>query len=145
MKGRVRLFTAIVLLAGLWGCGGGAVHLGVQEGMLAPCAKSPNCVVSQGDDEHHFIPAIHYSGSKEKVVEELKRIIAIMERANVVEETEDYIRVEFVSAHLRFVDDGEFYFSEPGVVQIRSASRYGYSDFNVNRERMEKIRALLTR
>ena len=46
---------------------------------------------------------------------------------------------------MRFVDDVEFYFppAESGkiMIQVRSASRVGHSDFGVNRERIEQIRA----
>ena len=43
-----------------------------------------------------------------------------------------------------YVDDTEFYLDEnAGVIQVRSASRLGSSDFGVNRERIESIRAKL--
>jgi uncharacterized protein (DUF1499 family) len=43
-----------------------------------------------------------------------------------------------------YVDDTEFYLDEKaGVIQVRSASRLGRSDFGVNRERIESIRAQL--
>ncbi|HOW77583.1 MAG TPA: DUF1499 domain-containing protein [Candidatus Competibacteraceae bacterium] len=51
-----------------------------------------------------------------------------------------YLHVEFRSAVFGFVDDMEFYFSPPGTIQVRSASRTGYSDFGVNRERVETLR-----
>ena len=46
-----------------------------------------------------------------------------------------------------FVDDVEFYLkagaTEETVIQVRSASRLGYSDMGVNRERVEGIRESL--
>ena len=46
-----------------------------------------------------------------------------------------------------FVDDVEFYFPESSInqttIHVRSASRLGYSDFNVNRERVESLRLKL--
>jgi uncharacterized protein (DUF1499 family) len=47
---------------------------------------------------------------------------------------------EFRSALFGFVDDVEFHFDPPGVIQVRSASRVGYSDWGVNQERVETIR-----
>jgi uncharacterized protein (DUF1499 family) len=41
-----------------------------------------------------------------------------------------------------FVDDVEFYFPDEPIIHVKSASRIGYSDFGVNRERVEKIREL---
>ena len=66
-----------------------------------------------------------------------------MDRARVVQSTDDYVHVEFRSAVFGFVDDVEFYFSPPGIIQVRSASRTGYYDFGVNRERVESLRARL--
>ncbi|MDX2502232.1 MAG: DUF1499 domain-containing protein, partial [Deltaproteobacteria bacterium] len=41
------------------------------------------------------------------------------------------------------VDDVEFYLDDvQKVIQIKSASRTGYSDLGVNRRRLEKIRTL---
>ncbi len=49
------------------------------------------------------------------------------------------MRVEFHT--LLFVDDGEFLLAaEQGLIQVRSASRMGYSDLGKNRRRLEEIR-----
>jgi uncharacterized protein (DUF1499 family) len=54
-----------------------------------------------------------------------------------------YIHAEFTSAVFRFMDDVEFYFdSGAKIIHMRSASRIGYSDFGVNRQRMEEVRLL---
>jgi uncharacterized protein (DUF1499 family) len=45
-----------------------------------------------------------------------------------------------------FVDDVEFLHDPAkGVVHVRSASRLGRRDFGVNRERVERLRALIER
>lgn len=64
-----------------------------------------------------------------------------MDRVRIVRADADYLHAEFRSAVLGFVDDVEFLFDAPGVIQVRSASRTGYYDFGVNRERVETIRA----
>jgi uncharacterized protein (DUF1499 family) len=52
-----------------------------------------------------------------------------------------YLRAEFTSRVFRFVDDLECFYDEArGVIEVRSASRLGYSDFNVNRDRVEELR-----
>ena len=58
-----------------------------------------------------------------------------MKRARIVTAEERYIHAEFTSAFFRFVDDGT------RTIHVRSASRVGYSDFGVNRRRVEEIRA----
>jgi uncharacterized protein (DUF1499 family) len=74
----------------------------------------------------------------------LKSIIESTPRTSIVEERADYLYAEFTSRVLGYVDDVEFYFlpNEP-VIHVRSASRLGYSDFGVNRKRIEDIRAKL--
>ena len=65
-------------------------------------------------------------------------------RVNVTDAKDDYIHAEFTSLIFRFVDDVEFYFPPTDAadvrVDIRSASRVGYSDLGANRKRMEAIR-----
>jgi uncharacterized protein (DUF1499 family) len=65
-----------------------------------------------------------------------------MKRTRIVEDTGAYLHVECTSAVFRFVDDVEFLFDDgSGTIFMRSASRSGYSDFGVNRRRMEAIRS----
>jgi uncharacterized protein (DUF1499 family) len=63
-------------------------------------------------------------------------------RVTVVEERKDYLHAEIRSLIFRFVDDIEFSLAaDAGLINVRSASRMGYSDFGVNRKRVERIRA----
>ena len=64
-----------------------------------------------------------------------------MKRSRVVVREASYWRAEFRSALWRFVDDVEFLFDDNARrIDIRSATRVGYSDLGVNRRRMEEIR-----
>ena len=55
-----------------------------------------------------------------------------------------YLYAEFKSAGLGFVDDVEFALDEKAsIIHVRSASRMGMRDFNVNRARIDSIRAQL--
>ena len=144
----IRNITAISLLSsalGLFmiGCSGvRPVNLGVKEGRLAPCPSSPNCVSSQSFDKEHAVEPLSYSSSTAEAIADLKKIILLMKRTKIVAETDDYLAVEFTSALWRFVDDGEFYFDgQSKRIEVRSASRLGYSDLGVNRKRVEEIRA----
>jgi uncharacterized protein (DUF1499 family) len=67
-----------------------------------------------------------------------------MPRMRIVEEQPGYLRVESSSRLIGFVDDVEFLVdAEHHVVHVRSASRMGYSDLGVNRQRVEDIRRQL--
>ena len=129
------------LLSG--GCSGSqpSANLGVVEGRLAPCPDSPNCVSSRADAESQRIQPLRYDGDPAQARARLLAVLNSMERARIVQSDDDDIHAEFRSAVFGFVDDVEFQFDPPGVIQIRSASRIGYYDFGANRERLDAIRA----
>jgi len=110
---------------------------------LPACLESPNCVSSQSHDESHQIAPITYQGSAKAALVQLQAVIQTMPRSLVVEASENTLRVEFRSRLIGFVDDFEARMSaENGVIEVRSASRTGHSDFGVNRRRVETIRTL---
>ncbi|WDP89174.1 MAG: DUF1499 domain-containing protein [Desulfobacter sp.] len=138
-------FSVVMLsLIVLAGCSGTRPDLGISNGRLMPCPKTPNCVSSQAVDEKHHIEPIRFMGTQEKAQNRLLKILESEPRAKVVEIRDDYIRAEFTSALFGFTDDLEFYFPEKQrgemLIHIRSASRLGYSDLGVNQERVEQIR-----
>lgn len=115
-------------------------NLGVRDGRLAKCGDTPNCVSTQCDDETKRMDPIAWTGAPATAIERLAAIVASMPRTVIVSQKEDYLRAEFSSSLFRFVDDVEFYVdSAAGVIQFRSASRAGYSDMGVNRNRMTEI------
>ncbi|WP_349408889.1 DUF1499 domain-containing protein [Pseudalkalibacillus sp. SCS-8] len=108
---------------------------------LKQCPSSPNCVSSQTDSGDHYVPPISYNGPSKQAYETIVDILKSMKRTKIVEEEPDYIHAECKSRIFRFTDDIEFLFDkEKKVIDIRSASRMGYSDFGVNRKRVEKIK-----
>ena len=115
-------------------------NLGVTNGRLAPCRRTPNCVSSQADpsDPEHYIAAL--KGTMEAV----RKAVESLPRATIVSEKQNYLYAEFRSKLLGFVDDVEF-FDDGEAIQVRSASRLGRCDFGVNRARVEKLRRMLTR
>lgn len=114
-------------------------NLGVNNGKLAVCPGSPNCVNSQSDDSKSKIEPLSMN-----TIAEIKKVVESMERTTVIEETDTYLYAEFQSKLMGFVDDVEFYVdSAANVVQVRSASRLGQSDAGVNRKRVEEIRSKL--
>ena len=121
-------------------------NLGVNNGKLAACPNSPNCVSSQSpsSDETHFIQPLKYTSTPEKALADLKATIESEDRTKIIEESPDYLYAEFKSALMGFVDDVEFYLdSSSNTIHVRSASRLGQSDLGVNRKRIETIRTNL--
>jgi len=135
---------AVLNLVLMAGCSGFMPELGVNNGQLKPCPKTPNCVSSQASDKRHFVAPIQFSGTQKDARARLLQILRSEKRAKILTVQENYIRAEFTSAVFRFVDDVEFSFpaaeGEASVIHIRSASRVGYSDLGVNRKRIERIR-----
>jgi uncharacterized protein (DUF1499 family) len=119
-------------------------NLGIKNGHLAPCPGSPNCVLSMETDSKHAIPPLSYTGDKRQAKAVLEKIIESMDRVSRVEVKPDYLRYEFKTKMFGFVDDVEFYFPDAPQIQVRSASRLGYSDLGVNRKRIEAIRTRFT-
>ena len=117
--------------------------IGIVNGKLHPCPKSPNCVSTQAIDENQKIEPIKYSGSLEDAKGKILSIINSLKRSKIITNEENYIHIEFRTATFRFVDDVEFLFDDKDkIIQFRSRARMGYSDMGVNRKRMEEISKL---
>lgn len=111
---------------------------------LAPCPDSPNCVSSDAPEGSHFVAPFVIEGSPEKAWSIVLQTLSNWPRTEVVLEEPTLVQVECRSAWLRFVDDLELQLrAEDGIIAVRSASRVGYSDFGVNRKRVETLRQAL--
>lgn len=118
-----------------------APKTGLAGGKLRPCPNSPNCVVSENDMAASRIEALRFSGATDSAWSLLRQVV---ERSGGIirEDRDGYLWATFTSRVFRFVDDVEFRLEAArGVIHVRSASRAGYSDFGVNRKRVEKLRA----
>lgn len=114
---------------------------GVTPRTLAPCPETPNCVSSQSGDREHFVEPLRYTGGAVQAWQRLRIALGTEPRITIIEDSNSYLHAEARSLVFRFVDDVEFLADpEQGAIQIRSASRVGYSDFGVNRRRVERIR-----
>ena len=107
---------ALPLLVLLSACSGTAPdNLGIHDGQLSACPDSPNCVNSQASDARHAIEPLPLRGTAEETQARLKALLSAEPRVSVV-----------------------------AGVDVRSASRLGYADFDVNRERIEHLRQRLS-
>ncbi len=142
-----QVWIVLISLIFLTGCTSVEPKLGIENGQLAQCPATPNCVNSQAKDTKHYIEPVITTGSTLEVKNRILNIIAELKRSKIIVAEENYIRAEFVSKVFRFVDDVEFYFpdtkSKEMTIHVRSASRVGHSDLDVNRKRIEQIRTKL--
>ena len=109
-------------------------------GQFAVCPETPNCVSTKNINTKNYISPIYYKGSLDSAKRFLLLAIKPIKSVSIKKELEQFIHIEVTSKIFGFVDDVEFYLNEPGIIHFRSASRLGYSDLGVNRERMETIR-----
>lgn len=119
-------------------------RLGVSNGHFnAPPTWKPNWVSSQvaRDDKHYETP-LGFSGDAAAAMQKLKSVVTAHKGAAVIESKSDYLYAEFSTPLMGFTDDVEFY-CDGKVIQVRSSSRLGIRDFNVNRRRVEAIRTAL--
>jgi uncharacterized protein (DUF1499 family) len=87
------------------------------------------------------VEPLTYEVSQEEAREKLISVINSMKRSEIVTAEVNYIHATFKSVLFGFVDDVEFSFDDQKkIINVRSASRTGYSDLGVNRKRVEEIR-----
>jgi uncharacterized protein (DUF1499 family) len=140
MTRKIPIFVAIALM--LSNCTANRpVDADGKNGKLAACPDRPNCVSSLSDDKEHFIAPLTYKGSMAEATAHLLSVLDQMKGAKIVSRTDTTIHAEFTSTVFGFVDDVDFRFDAADRrIDLRSASRVGYTDFGVNRKRIEEIR-----
>ena len=125
---------------------------------LKPCGPAPNCFCSTDDiqdDPEHNIPSWKYPSSldKENAFVTLENVINAYKPGQgnidgggfkIIESNpkKGYLYAQFESLKNGYIDDVEFAYIDgqgDNVVQVRSSSRVGYLDFQVNSKRLNAI------
>ena len=118
--------------------------LGLSDSRLGACPSSPNCFSSDDRDKDHKIAPFQLVKPANKVWSVVRELVSKLPRTRIVKESEDYLHAECRSFLFGFVDDLELHLRPAaGIIAVRSAARSGYSDFGVNRRRIESIRTAL--
>lgn len=148
----LRALVVLLVATAITGCSGmfsgtRPPDLGVAEGKLSPRNPRPNNVSTQADprtEASHYIEPLRPRGDPIAAFARLKSIVRDMPRVTVIRDEPDYFYVECRSPTFGFVDDTEFYLDRSArLIHARAAARLGFSDFGVNRARIEDIRAAL--
>ena len=110
-------------------------------GKLRPCPGTPNCVCSESDGVGEKVAPLSFTGSPEGAWSAIRKVVGEL-GGTVRDESGGYLWSTFMVPVLGFTDDVEFRLDASAkLIQVRSASRLGYSDLGVNRTRVEQIRA----
>ena len=98
-------------------------------------------MTSQDPDDSHAISPFEYTGTPADARRALLAVLDSMPRTKIVSRTTAYIRAQFTTPILKFIDIGEFVIREQEpIIDVRSASQKGFYDFGVNRKRLEDLR-----
>jgi len=137
---------ALIVIVSVWlaSCGTFAkTPMGVSDsGLLKPCPQAPRCVSSVAANAERRVAALQLREASQGAWESLLQTLDAMSRTVLVEQQPHYVRAEITSPWGVYTDDLELLReTDSTTIHIRSSSRIGYYDFNVNRERVEALRA----
>ena len=108
---------------------------------LRPCRRR-NCVSSQEARDPYRIEPLRFSGDPDRAWRALLDLLRGWPRTRLLEAGAGHARACFRSAIFRFPDYADFLLDREGAaIHFRSAAKYGRRDFDVNRRRMEALRA----
>jgi uncharacterized protein (DUF1499 family) len=135
---------AALLGAGLalTGCASLTGEAGLVDGRLRDCPPAPHCVSSLATGARHRIEPVWLLDPQQGWAR-LVETVRASDRTTVVSADDRYVHAEVASPWRVYTDDLELLRSDGGRVDVRSTSRLGYYDFNVNRERVEALRRRL--
>jgi uncharacterized protein (DUF1499 family) len=137
------LLTVIYFSIFLSACSNLPDNNGMKPTQLTLCPNTPNCINSQQQGFHNTAPFIMKS-SNEANWNGIVNVIIATPRTTVIEKNQGYLHVEVSSLIFRFTDDLELLLNANGkTIDIRSASRLGFSDMGANSRRVESLRSTL--
>lgn len=146
-----KILTLLTVLLLMSGCSAFTEHstgLTADRSQLTVCPSWPRCVSSDSPRVERYVAPLALSAEGiamgqhlwPKVVETVRAI----ERARIVENTENYLHAEIDSPWDFYIDDLELHWRpEAKTIAVRSSGRIGYYDFEVNRKRVEALRNAL--
>ncbi len=146
MKKMIKVFIgSLIFVAILWGCSENRTERYNRESSgFLDCPDTPNCVSSLAKNSKHRVEPLKLKKDPKTSWDIIKKTVGSMPRTKIVSADNSGIHAECRSVIFRFVDDLTLHLTPSnGIVHIRSASRTGYSDFGVNRRRVENLRKKL--
>lgn len=117
-------------------------HLMPLAGSFQPCPDRPSCVSSVEQRAKRKIAPIAYTGDAQAALVLLRKVIALTGGKIQRDDDNGYVHALYETPTVGFRDDVEFLQRKDArVFEVRSVSRFGYRDFDANRDRVEKIRS----
>ncbi|WP_394135260.1 DUF1499 domain-containing protein [Aliivibrio fischeri] len=135
----MKVISIFSLLLTLTACSKGIDNMPDKSKMM--CADKPNCI-STLETRADFNAEPFTLNNPESTIDSIAQIAQQIKGAKIAVIKKNYVRIEYTSTVFHFVDDLELRIEGNNLI-VRSESRTGYSDFGVNRKRVEKLRSLL--
>jgi uncharacterized protein (DUF1499 family) len=136
--------SAIVMLTGLVGCSSPPPKQFTRSAdEFTPCSSAPHCVSSQAaPDSSKYVEPLRFDGASVAAARQaLLNTLYAADNATVERAENRFVHATFRTT-LGFVDDVTFLFQpDAQIIDVKSSSRIGYYDFNVNRNRVAGLRA----
>lgn len=115
-------------------------ELGHENGVLKELSKKPNGVSTQTNQSEKKVLPIPFKGDLESTKAAIIKASKAYGTCEIIEETQTYIHMIFVTGTMKYKDDVEFYFdTQSKQIEYRSESRVGYSDMGLNKDRYKSI------
>ena len=113
---------------------------GLVNGKLREIPDKKNAVSTDTAYMDKLVSPMPFKETLEDTKSALKKALEMYGGIEIVKEEENYIYAIATTPTMRFHDDMEIYFDKAGrIIHFRSASRAGYSDMGLNRQRYDKI------
>ncbi|MDE1210860.1 DUF1499 domain-containing protein [Vibrio aestuarianus] len=136
----MRLLFSLLLFSTLTACSQGVTTM--TDRTATPCGDKPNCVSTQDDRNAFSVSPFILKASVS--LDQIEAVALSIPRSKTASKEDNYLRIEYTSRIMRFVDDLELKIDKRRLI-VRSESRIGYSDMGVNRKRVELLRENLTK
>ena len=117
----------------------------LSDGLLLKCPNSPNCINSEyPEHKDHYLPPFNIPESANKQIMAQAETVLLEMGAYIITRSEHYLAATFSSRVFKFIDDFQLRLNDNGqLLHIRSASRTGYSDLGVNKQRVKHFLQLM--
>lgn len=113
---------------------------GLENGKLREIPNKKNAVSTDTSFLDKRINPMPFKENPEETKAALKKALDSYGGIAIIKEEKDYIYAVATTPGMKFHDDMEIYFNQADrMIHFRSASRAGYSDMGLNRQRYDKI------
>jgi uncharacterized protein (DUF1499 family) len=142
MKKMLKIFIgSLMLVTTLWGCSGNHPE---RVNSVLDCPDTPNCVSSLAKNPEYRVEPFKLNKDLKTSWDMVHKTVGSLPRTKVVSADNNKIHAECRGMTFLFVDDLMLHLTPSnGIIHIRSASKTGYFDLGVNRDRVESLRRKL--